>query len=155
MAIRATILLCDSAQAVDGKLYILGGGWNTIGPDPAPTALAMYVEIPWDMTNVKHPWRIELLDADDQPVLVPTPAGEQPLVLEGELEVGRPPGVTPGVGLGVPLAINLGPIALAPGRRYVWRLSIHGESSENWRLPFSTRPARQGQDRAEASPDEP
>lgn len=144
MAIRATMLLCDAAQAVEGKLYILGGGWNTIGPDPAPTAIAMYVEIPWDMTNVKHPWRLELLDADDQPVEVPTPAGDRPLVVEGEFEVGRPPGVTPGVGLGVPLAINVGPIALTPGRRYVWRLSIHGESNDNWRLPFSTRAAAPG-----------
>ena len=141
MPIRATMMLCDAAQAVDGKLYILGGGWNTIGADPAPTAIAMYVEIPWDMTNMKHAWRLELLDADNQPVQVPTPAGERPLVVEGELEVGRPPGVTPGIGLGVPLAINVGPIALGSGQRYVWRLSIRGESNDNWRLPFSTRAA--------------
>src|SRR5678815_563423 len=91
------------------------------------------------MTNMKHPWRLELLDADDRPVHVPTPGGDQPLVVEGELEVGRPPGATPGIGFGVPLAINVGPLALELGRRYVWRLSIHGESDENWRLPFSTR----------------
>jgi uncharacterized protein DUF6941 len=139
--IRATMMLCDAAQAVDGKLYILGGGWNTIGPDPSPTAIALYVEISWDMTNMKHPWRLELLDADDQPVHVPTPAGERPLVVEGELEVGRPPGATPGMAFGVPLAINVGPLALELNRRYVWRLSIHGESDENWRLPFSTRAA--------------
>jgi hypothetical protein len=144
MPIRATPLLCDAAQAVGGKLYILGGGWNIIGPDPAPTAIAIYVEVSWDLTNVKHPWRLELLDADDQPVMVPTPMGEQPLVLEGMLEVGRPVGVQPGIGLGIPLAINLGPIPLAPASRYVWRLTIAGHSEDKWRLPFSTRPARAG-----------
>jgi len=28
--IEATMLLCDSAQAVGGKLYILGGGWTML-----------------------------------------------------------------------------------------------------------------------------
>jgi hypothetical protein len=151
MPIRATLLLCDSVQAVGGKLYILGGGWNIIGPDPSPTAIAIYAEVSWDLTNVRHPWRLELLDADDQPVMVPTPMGEQPLVLEGVLEVGRPIGVQPGVGLGVPLAINLGPVVLAPGSRYVWRLTIAEETNDNWRLPFSTRPARSAGEGHEAA----
>jgi hypothetical protein len=137
--IRATLLLADSAQAVGGKLYILGGGWNIIGPNPTPSAVAMYVEIPWDLTNVKHHWRLELLDSDGQPAMTPTPVGEQPVVLEGELEVGRPLGIQPGVGLGVPMAINLGPLPLQPGSRYEWRLSINDDTDENWRLPFSTR----------------
>jgi hypothetical protein len=40
----------------------------------------------------------------------------------------------------VPLAINIGPLPLPPGGRYEWRLTIDGETSEDWRLPFSTRP---------------
>jgi hypothetical protein len=135
------MLLADAAQASEGKLYILGGGWNITGPDPNPSAIAIYAEVSWDMANMQHPWKLELLDSDGEPVMVPTPMGEQPLVIEGVLEVGRPPGVTPGTGLPVPLAINLGPIPLPPGGRYEWRLSIRGESDENWRLPFSTRPA--------------
>ena len=143
-------MLCDSAQAVGGKLYILGGGWNITGPQPTPSAIAIYVEVSWDLTNVQHPWRLELLDADDQPVLVPTPLGEQPLVLEGMLEVGRPVGIQPGIGLGIPLAINLAPLPLQPASRYVWRLTIAGHTEDNWRLPFSTRPA----DAAEAQQQE-
>ncbi len=139
MAIRATMLLADSAQASEGKLYILGGGWNITGPHPSPSAIAIYIEISWDLANIRHPWRLELVDSDGQPVMVDTPLGEKPFVLEGEIEVGRPPGVTPGTGLSVPLAINLGPIPLPPGGRYEWRLSIGGKTDENWRLPFSTR----------------
>ena len=139
MPIRVTMMLADSAQAVEGKLYILGGGWNIIGPAPTPSALAIHVDVPWDLANVRHPWQLELVDSDGESVMVSGPLGEQALVLQGEFEVGRPPGVTPGTGLGVPLAINLGPIPLPPGRRYEWRLSIRGESDEDWRLPFSTR----------------
>jgi hypothetical protein len=32
---EATMLLCDRAQVVDGKLYILGGGWGTIAASEA------------------------------------------------------------------------------------------------------------------------
>jgi hypothetical protein len=141
MPIRATVLLADSAQALEGKLYILGGGWNISGPGPSPSALAAYIEVSWDLSNVQHEWRFELLDSDGEPVMIETPVGEQAMILQGNFEVGRPPGLTPGTGLGVPIAINLGPLPLQPGRRYEWRLSINGESNENWRLPFSIRQA--------------
>jgi len=143
MPIRATLMLADSVQASEGKLYILGGGWNVTGPDPTPSGIAIYIEVPWDMTNVRSPWRLELLTSDGESVMVPTPMGDQPLVLKGEFEVGRPPGVTPGTGLGVPLAINLGPLPLEPGGRYEWRFYIRDDTDENWRLPFSTRPRPQ------------
>ncbi len=139
------MMLADSAQASEGKLFILGGGWNITGPEPVPSAIAIYVEVSWDMTNVKHAWKLELVDSDGDAVMVPSPlGGEQPIVIEGEFEVGRPPGVTPGTGLGIPVAINLGPLPLPPGGRYEWRLTIADESNENWRLPFSTRPLPPG-----------
>jgi hypothetical protein len=152
--IRATLLLCDAVQAVEGKLYILGGGWNMTGPEPSPSGIAMYIEVSWDMANTRHPWRIELLDSDGQPVMVPTPMGEQPLVVGGEFEVGRPPGLTPGTGLGLAQAINLAPLPLAPGGRYEWRLYIRDETEDNWRLPFSTRSAPQHQQPFGAQPPE-
>ena len=49
------MLLCDAAQAVEGKLYILGGGWNTIGPDPAPTAIAMYTNAVGELAETGDP----------------------------------------------------------------------------------------------------
>jgi hypothetical protein len=73
---------------------------------------------------------------------VPDPEG-QPLRVEGGFEVGRPPGVKPGVALDVPLAINFGPIPLEPDTQFVWKLSINGESEDYWRVPFRTRPRAQ------------
>src|SRR5277367_1146782 len=108
MGIRVSMMLADSAQAVQGKLYILGAGWNMTGPEPNPSAIAAYVEVSWDMANQRHHWRLELLESDGQLVEVPGPEGDQGLQIMGEFEVGRPPGVLPGSGLGFPMAINLG-----------------------------------------------
>ena len=42
------MMLADSAQAVAGKLYILGGGWSMTGPAATPSALAIKFEVPWE-----------------------------------------------------------------------------------------------------------
>jgi hypothetical protein len=136
------MMLADSAQEVGGKLYILGGGWSITGPDPVPMAIALKLEVPWDRTNVKHSLLIELVDEDGNPVLVPGPEEEHvPLQVTGDFEAGRPPGIKPGTPIDSALAVNFGPLPLEPGRRYQWRLSIDGESDEDWTLGFSTRPA--------------
>ena len=56
----------------------------------------------------------------------------------------------------MPLAMNFGPLPLEPDTRYEWRFSIDGHSSENWRLPFNTRPLPEGfaPPGAEPRPDE-
>lgn len=140
---KVTMLLADSAQAVTGKLYILGGGWSITGPDPIPCAIALKIEVPWTEANRRHKIRLVLLTADDQPVMVPTPAeGERALEIQGEFEVGRPTGLMAGTPLDAVVAINLPPIPIPPGGRYVWRLSINGESKDEWYVAFSTRAAR-------------
>jgi hypothetical protein len=137
---KVTMLLADSAQAVDGKLYVLGGGWSFAGPGPTPMALAVKIEVPWDRGNMKHHLIIELLDADGQPVETPMPPEgvPAPLRIESEFEAGRPPGLRPGTPLDVVLAINFAPLPLNPGGRYEWRLSIDGYD-EDWRAAFSIR----------------
>ena len=143
---KVTMLLADAAQAIDGKLYILGGGWSITGPDPTPSAIAAYIQVPWDRTNVEHSFRFDLVDSDGNAVELETDAGvEEPVIVEGSFEVGRPPGIKPGTSIDMPVAINVGPLPLLPGGRYEWRLSINGESHQDWRLPFSTRGALQAQ----------
>lgn len=137
---KINMLLADSAQVVGGKLYLLGGGWSTIGPDPTPFAIAMLLEVPWNEANQRFQFKLELLSEDAQPVLMPTPEGERPLVLDGAFEVGRPAGARVGMPLNVPIAINLPHLPLQPDRVYVWRLSIDGRTDEDWRLTFTTRP---------------
>jgi hypothetical protein len=85
--------------------------------------------------------RLELVDADGQPVLVDTDEeGEQPIVFFDDLpfEVGRPPGLKPGTYLDFPVAVNSAPLPLEPGL-YEWRLTIDDEADPDWRLPFTVR----------------
>ena len=51
---KLTMLLADAAEAVGGKLYILGGGWSITGPQPTPSAIAIKIDVPWDQTNKVH-----------------------------------------------------------------------------------------------------
>ena len=136
------MMLADAAQEVGGKLYILGGGWSITGPEPLPMAIALKLEVPWDRTNEHHTLLLELVDEDGTPVLVADEHGEQvPLQVSGEFEAGRPPGIKPGTPIDSALAVNFGPLQLEGGRRYQWRLSIDGDTDEDWSLGFSTRPA--------------
>lgn len=144
---RVTILLADSAQAVGGKLYILGGGWSLTGPMPTPSAIALKIEVPRDLAARRHDIVLELLNADGQPVRLPAPPDgqEQPVRLEGQFETGIPPGLIVGTPIDAVLALNINPLPLPPGARYTWRLSIDGDTREEWQVSFSTRPAQQTQ----------
>jgi hypothetical protein len=136
----ATLLLADAAQAIDNKLYVLGGGWSVTGPDATPSALAISLKVPWDEANRRHELRVELVDSDGRSVAVgPTPEDANPVVIESHFEVGRPPGLKPGTPIDLALAVNVGPVPLAPGGRYEWRMSIDGHSEAHWHAAFSTR----------------
>src|SRR4051812_24732126 len=121
MPISATMLLADSAQVAEGKLYLLGGGWDRTLPGH-PSAVAVHVRVSWDLTNRQHHLRLELLDHDGQLVEGPAPDGQPvPVRIEGDFEVGRPPGTPQGMDIGIPLAFNIAPLAVEAGRQYTWR----------------------------------
>lgn len=132
---KVTMLLAAAAQVVNGKLYILGGGWSIIGPEPSPSALAIKIEVPWTETNRPHDFQLDLLTEDHQPVIIEN----KPVQLKGQFEVGRPVGLPPGIPLDAAIAININPLPLAPGRRYLWELSINTHTHEDWRVAFITR----------------
>jgi hypothetical protein len=66
-----------------------------------------------------------------------------PIRIEAVFEAGRPAGLTPGTPLDGAMAITVGPLPLEPGRRYAWRLSVDGETDEDWQVGFSVRPSAQ------------
>lgn len=140
---KATLLLCDYIQSADGKLNIIGAGWNVTTPGVVPSGIGMIFEIDWDKANERQSWQLQLEDEDGNQVVVPTEAGNQPIVIADAFEVGRPPGTKPGVPLVFCAGINIGPLPLAPDRRYQWRLTWNGETREDWILTFSTRGAQQ------------
>jgi hypothetical protein len=134
------MMLCDSVQVSDGKLYILGGGWAFTGPEPGPFGMAMKLDVEWNEAPLPHHWELFLEDADGQPVMFETPQGTQPMELRGEFSLGQPEGIPEGSPLPLSLCFNFGPLPLEPGSRFVWRLMVDGDSIPGGSVDFNTRP---------------
>jgi hypothetical protein len=137
------MLLCDSAQVADGKLYILGGGWSVTGPMPVPSAVAVKLLVDWHELSLSHHWELFLEDADGGPVMIETPEGAQPIEMRGDFAVAQPTGVPEGSPVDVPMAVNLGPLQLVPASRYTWRFLVDGESLPGASVSFTTRAAEE------------
>lgn len=120
-----TMLLCDAAEAANGKLYVLGGGWSHLyAPDtPVNIALAVMVAVPWNRTNEKHRLRAALVTDGGDPVEV---EDGNPITVEAGFEVGRAPGMAPGTTFNTPMVFNIGGLALEAGG-YVWELYVNGQ----------------------------
>src|SRR5450759_4618457 len=64
------LLVADGADAVGGKLYLLGGGCYRLmvpqlpGPPAVPFAVALGINVPWSLTNRKLGFSVDVLDAD-------------------------------------------------------------------------------------------
>jgi hypothetical protein len=136
---RTTLLLADFARVSDNKLDVLGGGWSIMhAGGPFGFFVAALFQVPWDRTNTKHQFRFDLLDADGQ--AIPAAGGEDTVHFEGEFEAGRPAGLTIGTPVDIPLVVPFGPLLLDSGR-YEIRLTINGETKEDWFVAFSVRQA--------------
>ncbi|MDP9343859.1 MAG: hypothetical protein M3Q23_17570 [Actinomycetota bacterium] len=132
------MLLADWAAEINGKLYIQGGGWSRIFlAEPASVSLAVKILVPWDQANRPHKIEALLLDDDGKQVMIDQEEnGEvvtRALKLEGGLEVGRPPGMTPGTPIDAPLVLNFKNMDI-PAGRYAWVFKIDDE--EEGRVSF-------------------
>ena len=72
---EADLLLCDHAEAVNGKLYIMGAAWNLLqAPGQAISiALAIVVKVGWDEADQGH----DLVAVFGQRPRRPAPPGPQ------------------------------------------------------------------------------
>lgn len=132
------MMLADHAQVSDGKLFIAGGGWSYASPGPVPCGIALLFHVPWQQANERTEFMLRLIDEDGQPF--PGTGDQPPLEVGGQLEAGRPAGLTPGTEINVPVAFNT-VLQLPPGRRFSWLLEIGGRTDEAWQLSFATRQA--------------
>ncbi len=97
------LIIADAAQVVGGKLYLLGGGYDRVTlpkepPAPHSMSVAVAFRVPWNDTNIKHDFELEILDGD----------GHQIVNAKGQFEVGRAPGIAPGQDQRTQLAMNIG-----------------------------------------------
>ena len=130
--IEATMLLCDSAQAVGGKLYILGGGWTMLAKvqPRARMSLAVKLSVPWSRANERI--HVEAVLITDQGRDVELAEG-QPVRAEGDLELGRPAGLRHGTPLDATFVMDFEGLDLEIGG-YVWELKVNDQPSA--RTPF-------------------
>lgn len=80
-------MVADHAEAINGKLYVMGGGFDTMAVATFPADVRFWFAttflVPWNDTNRRFPiaGSVETVDGED--------LGWK---LEGELEAGRPAG---------------------------------------------------------------
>lgn len=129
-----TALLADAAVVADGKLYVHGGGWDTIYslsfPTTQPTlAVALLIRVEYSEALTDLPVRVELLDEDENP------AGPS---MQASLNIGHPAGMKPGTPLFIPQAITLKSQSFArPGE---YRFKISSGAHELASIPFRLAP---------------
>lgn len=132
------LLLADRAEATNGKLYVMGGGWDRVMP-PAPgvavpMSFAVSMLVPWNATNRDYALTITIQDADGQ--LTDFKA-------EATMNTGRPPYALQGQPQRVTIAIPMALVAFAKEGRYNAHAAING--SEMATVPFTVRFQSQSQ----------
>lgn len=90
-------MLCDSAQVLAGKLYVLGGAWDRavrwvssgVGAPIPPTQffIAAAFLVDWNDTNRILEMRVAIEELDERPPL---------FEMRAQVTVGRPPQAPPG-----------------------------------------------------------
>lgn len=129
-------LLADAVQVVQGKLYVLGGGWDTLFvvdfPARYPTlGLGLRVRVPWSWTDQVLLIGVDLQDEDGGRVL-PTPP-----VTQG-VKIARPQGIPEGSDVGVARSFTFNNISFPSAGAYSFVVTLNDEVAS--RLRFSVRP---------------
>lgn len=132
MKLTATFL-ADSAQVTAGKLYVLGGAFDTINARQFPAvhrnlAVVLVAEVGPGDRNRDLPIRIQLLDED---------GGALGVESQGNLRVGAPSTLPAGASSLVPLVSAFGNVRFPAAGGYVF-LITH-DDAEIGRIPFRVR----------------
>lgn len=124
-------MLADSAQVHAGKLFVLGGGFDTIRTRSVPAvhkalAVVMVIEVNPGERETNLSIEVTLMDEDMQPL------GPK---ASGTLRVGDTPSHRPGQVSVVPMAIPFFDLRFPREQAYVFRVSHQDE--ELTRIPFT------------------
>lgn len=128
-----TAMLADAARVEGGKLFIHGGGWDTIQvpelPFTQPTmALALIFRVEYDEALNDIPIVIELVDEDERSM------GPR---IEGVINAGHPPRTRPGTPTFQPLAMTFNLLSFEHEGGY--RFKVTSGEYELASIPFRVR----------------
>ena len=148
---RVDAFLADTAEVVNGKIYALGGGWNTIFVRTFPAqhrrlAVAATVHVPFTDTNMTHNFELKLVteDGETYPIGVRPDADGTPQpvrAMGGEFTLGRPAHLADGFEQVACFAFTFDGLRFDKPRLLAWVVSIDGE--ELTRLPMRVQAAQQ------------
>lgn len=117
------LMLADGAEAVNGKLYILGGGVDSHSAAAFPAQLKVDIAVgfltAWGETNQPIDLQVKIVDEDERDILV----------VEAGLTVGRPPQARQGQDIRSLLAIR-GPFPIEKPGAYKAKLILDGVEQE-------------------------
>lgn len=95
------LILADAAEALGGKLYLMGGGWDSVQiadfQRPVPVAIACGVLVPWNETDEDHSLTIGVHTEDGEDVTPPVAV---------RFKTGRSPGMERGASTHVPFVLK-------------------------------------------------
>lgn len=125
--------LADAAQVTAGKLYVLGGAFDTVTAREFPAmhrslAVVLVIEVSPGDRNRDLPIKIDLIDED---------GAELGVESQGNLRVGAPSVLPAGASSLVPLVSAFGNVRFPTPGGYVFRVTH--EDVELGRIPFRVR----------------
>ena len=93
---EVTLTLCDFAEAVNGKLYVMGGGWNILFAPGQPVTMSVAAVHRGAVGSDEPVARAQPRTAEPTDAAPAVEIEEQTVEVTGEFELGRPPGIKPG-----------------------------------------------------------
>jgi hypothetical protein len=137
--------LADTAEAVQGKVYALGIGWDTVYVRSLPAvhpraSIGLTIRVPYTATNQMHTVLVHLEDEDGGRALLgeePSESDAEPkqvFEIGGQFNVGRPPLLPPGDAQVVCLALTVNGLRLEKPGMFHWVISVDGTPLK--RLPM-------------------
>jgi hypothetical protein len=127
----SVLLLADRAEVSQGKLYIMGGSFDTCVaaslPAPVQFGVALVIRVPWNETNEKHDLALQIVTADGQSIAE----------MKMAFNTGRPSFLGKGDEQRVPFAIPQISLALPSFGTYVVRTTVNGQPGPM--VPFHVR----------------
>jgi len=105
-AIIEFLILANHIEAINGLLYISGGGWTDLSRGPIPDqgtlithfGIGVSVLVPWEQTNREHSLSVAIEDGEGAPVIQGPPV---------PINVGRPANLAPGNDQRVVMALGI------------------------------------------------
>jgi hypothetical protein len=128
------LILADAAEALNGKLYLMGGGWDSIFVRDISQRVAMGIAcgvlIPYGETDEEHTLVLSIEDQDGGQVASP---------LTVKFKTGRPPTLERGAPMHLPFAIKA-EYQLSGYGTFVVRATIDNRTDASRTTSFSARP---------------